>query len=500
LRWQGWRVLGVLLLAPCDGGAATPTVPDASPPKDAAPDQQAARITVTGTEELTFVYTSGTEKRLSDLSATDIGIWAMDSRGGFSFHPGKGDKNGRFAVPDVPEGPFWLRFGHDYFAGSPTDSTFDFGYAFLGHYDRFSATKTPTPFVFSWTGLRPWQVGDQLSLFSIDASIHVARLDIQARPRPLMGTTTLDATLDYAGVPHRLLERGDQVFAVQMGAEKGGGGTSYLAAARSLAANNIRQIDGQSTTWAGAFEPAPLDQAFTLTWDRAAFEELRTEVSPLATSGLVYLEVGALPAEGNVNYDTAPLLQASGLPLDGKDAEGLFAGRYRDPYPDSWSRVATLWFRYSVPVLAPKATSARDVPADFLLTDLADRLTSAAVRPPVGPVRNIRVDGRVATDHNLEGVSITPTVEWEAPVTGKPESYMIEVDHVTSANGRSFLDAEAYLRTDGTRIRLPPEILKHFEWYVLRISALVGGSRATRPYRRSLPYGASEALTAQLRP
>jgi hypothetical protein len=302
---------------------------------------QALNTTVTGSGQVTFVATAGNETKPVDLSATSVVAYTRDGTTGvFTAYPGSGTANGTLSVTGVPSGRIYLKVGSRYLVS--TARTFDLGWTDWGRDGTF--VLQPTPVTVSASGLSPWQPGDMLDMYSVNAGAF-GYLDASATAFPQTGDTALSGmTFDYSWALNPVLldsSRGDQFSLAQMREQVSAGGVPYRAMHKVLDAS-VAQVEGQPLTVSGTFTQPTTPGSFAVDWRRSAFEAMRAQVNPNAVSTYDEIWMSARPVE----LSTA-LASISGPPLlvrlnpDSLRTDIVTgAMAYNDPFPANWQKVA----------------------------------------------------------------------------------------------------------------------------------------------------------------
>jgi hypothetical protein len=487
--------------APADAALADAALADAAiPVPDATPDL-GAPSPVTGSESGRWLN-SGTDLVVPvNHASTKVAVWSH-AGGGWSYLPGKGAADGSLSVPGVPAGPFVLTFFGNYFASS-TERAFQLDYYRLGRPDHPAPKLRPTTLTLDLSGLRAWQAKDRLEYFAPNAPSADWVLASKLAPALVEGATGVQGSLDWGGLQWNALIDGpghaDMAWFVQLSTSAGDQGAIYQTATRALASSNVKVVDGQPVTVAGAMLELPASQSIDVEFPVPDYAALGQAVSPVAGHSAGYYVVVTFPGASRVGYDSG----AGDLFMVGADAETpslKLKASYGNPYPPGWGTIANVSFAYPVPVLIPGASNRVSVPAIIHSSDLVSRLGTGRASPFVTPVLEPKINGQPAFNEIVHATA-TPAISWQPPATGKPTLYTIDVLHARLAGGTATLESVAMLYTEDTHFDLPPDVLQFGESYVLRIRAMVGdGLSVTTPWAWPAHIGWAECVTARLSP
>jgi hypothetical protein len=415
--------------------------------------------TVSGQFTTRYVTDSGEIERPADLSGYDV--FALVANGdGYDEYPGDTLADGRFEIPDVPAGDYYLgyRGPSQVVARHETKRHPIYTGTVLGRADAPPVASDQTTLTLELDGLRAWQSGDYLQLFSSNAGVLLHPGEGIDSVTPDDGATTLSGQplqYIYDFQPRTLVDgdAGDRMFAAQLVARVAGG-MEYWSIERVGLLDPFVMVDGADTVARGTLEGAP-EQSLEVGWDTTA------------ASGMIeQLPEGALLWGGefvvSVSPDPKSLRCASGIPdlvlasVDGGEA-GVAALPYADPYPASWRRIVCLSVLYEyrppeldIPVLASIGIT---VPLD-------DAESGDGVSLVQGPVRNVTIVGQ------------TPVLTWDEPGAGRADAYGIVVYRTYETEGGSSLyEVVASFTTPDTSFAVPPQVLVAGESYFASITA-----------------------------
>lgn len=493
---------GSFLIGVMGLGCAGPEELEPLSPGDETSEVAAAlETTVTGTSQATFVAVTGDETKPNDMSATPVVAYTRNGTTGvFTAYPGSGMADGTFSVPGVPSGRIYLKVGSRYLVS--TGRAFDLGWTDWGRDGTFVAQSTPV--TVSASGLSPWQPGDMLDMYSVNAGAF-GYLDASATAFPQAGDTALAGmTFDYAFALNPVLldsSRGDVFSLAQLRRQLSAGGVPYRAMHKVLDAS-VTQVEGQPLTVSGSFTTPTTTGSFAVDWRRSAFEAMRTQVNPGATSTYSEIWMSARPAA----LSTA-LASISGPPLlvrlnpDALRTDIVTgAMEYSDPLPATWQKVALAAAGFSRTYALGTATP-YTMHVDIRVDQEASAFAAAPVQPLVGPVQAPLVNTRGAFQ-NLTGVGLDASLRWSRPLVGTPTNYVVNIFRLGVSNGRTTATRVTSLHTDLQSVYLPPGVLEAGQTYFAEIQSWYqpGSNLATSPLKRSLPRGRASVLTGTFSP
>ena len=456
-------VIAVLALA-CERGA-TPS----SPPPDAQPSPDAARAdsaadappmlgppsAVTGSESGRRL-TEGPDTVVPlDHSSNKIAVWSKAS-GSWSYFPGKGGADGSLNVPDVPPGPFVLTFSGNFFASSSMRS-FQLDYFRLGRPDHPAPRLKPTTLTLELDGLRAWQATDRLEYFAPNAPS--AEWAIQTRLAPALapGATAIRASGDWGTLRWNALidgpGKGDVAWFVQLTSSPGDQGVTYRTATKAFISSTVKVVDGQPVLVSGALLDVPQTEPIDVELPLPEYAALARAISPVAGAMNGYYEVLTFPGAARVGYDTGAAVLFN-LEITPQTPALKVTGRYGNPYPASWGRVANMRLYFNVPVLIPGASMPAQVTAVVHASDDVTRLAAGKAGTFVTPVREPMLNGQPAFVEQPH-VTATPTISWEAPAMGQPDLYVVRILRARLAGGTAVMESVAALYTEETHFDVP---------------------------------------------
>jgi hypothetical protein len=318
---------------------------------------------------------------------------------------------------------------------------------------------------------------------------------------------------------------------------------SYLSVEGVMWPAPFTMTDGGTSTVEGAFEAVP-QKAFDFDFKGAAFTE-RLGDAPVAAAELVnvnltfllYHEPGAPePAIGAYAGLLDLSVDARREPVDpvcNGDVEdvsicddaticprgcsgdevmllpGDHARRYSYGNPfEGGQELASFSYLFSAVAREglPEGEQPQVLQGEFFVSAPAGELSGRPLGPTLGLPRNVTVNGRPAPVSQVSaGVGLTPTVAFEPPAFGAPDSYVV---YVIEANDRKNAQGApvrrerrvASLRLAGTSVTLPEGVLRAGQLYTLRVEARAGGGPPQSTFRLGQRRASATTFTGVFTP
>lgn len=432
-----------------------------------------------------------TEEGLSGEDAIDLSrlpIRALvPTAEGYQVLPGRGERDGSFQIPGVPEGPFWLRFP-----------------------DELGAAPEDRAGLFVWTAARELDLGYRSSGQAVP--IEGARL--QLRISGLLPTER-DDVLTFSTASGRWSGRADQLPAGETALDWPHPLPGALPGER-VSARQWRAVprdgkgrQGRVIVRGGAAVVPDGSAALDVPLVAAPPRGLRAVLDPLLPEPPEGHD--ALRASLRLLADPDPLGLTPGsgerlVELDATTAVPLGATElpYGDPAPGAWAR--RYWAksragrRYHLPGTARaevycEGGAERSGPLD--------ELAAGPIGPRLWPPRALQVDGQGALGAALTA-GAAPTVRWRPPALGDVSFYRLELRRlVQTPEGYGEARLAATFLTTETEVRVPPGELRPGEIYLLALTAYGGVledvTRAPRLAALATPPAAAQLCSALVR-
>ncbi|AKJ02045.1 hypothetical protein ATI61_103762 [Archangium gephyra] len=483
---------------------------------------------VAGTRTLHYVTDTGEVARPSDLSSAQVGAYVAEEDGGFTYYAGTGTDAGTFSIPGVPLQSYYLRFGNDYVLTSERDpdlSTYQQGRPDVQRGDAGTLVHT------TLTGMSPWQNdhsgnSDDLQMYSSNAGAWFIQLHLYdtngfsspAIPDP--GDTTFDQLTDYgriagSGFPPKLVDaaKGDTAVFTQLSTHDAGVvddagvsmGFTYQSVARVFTTSSLTVRDGQTSNVSGVLSSVPQDQSYAVDWKvdegtPGSFGSYRTAVNPHALLNYNNFYLDVIPTAAYGSYASTPDL----VSYVGGQPDHSFQFVYGNPFPASYAKFLVAETLFSVPYTFSKpegGTAQTTVNGRIVTRELVSGPRVEPLVPGVSPVREPQLDG--ASAWLDQSIHPTPLVSWTPPAVGTPTHYEVRFTELVynPATGRlSRGSGVGRVLTGGTRVQVPPGLLRSGKHYFMSITAhqQPGHSVQSAPYLLQWPHYYAEALSGLL--
>jgi hypothetical protein len=448
-----------------------------------------------GSQIDTFVDESGNQADVPvDLSQVSIRAH-VETGDAFSVIDGKGSADGQFSI-DVPDGPFLLQVGTNYYATSSGVKGLDLGRT-LGGLPRAAQATTPTMLKLELDMMSPWEEGHRLDIVVPQTGVW-GYVSPGSMNDPVVGDVTLAATMDWAAqaFPPVLVDaaRGDRPVVIQLVFATTPSGLRYQRA-QNYAPLSFSQSDGGFTQARGSFSSMDDSILRGLSWRRSVSEMLRRDVHPQAVVNrqTVLVHMSHFPPIGQI-ASTADLFiaEADGTQSFDVTLDGAIMGML----PSSQGE-GTVMLRHDISLAVPYPIPGFDTKSvEAVISTNVIGIPSVA-EPLLGPPRSLLVDGQ-PPQPTVVAISTSPTVTWNSPSLGAAGGYAVGVLELVPA-GQPLVSVATFFTTQ-TRMRIPPGIFASGKRYFVRVTSrfVEGVDLATQPHRRSPRIAVADALTSAL--
>ena len=472
--------------------------PDASA-VDAASEPPSGASDVRGQVIAHYTWDTGVADEGVDLTGVTIEAFAELAQGGFAAVQGSGGTDGRFVVPQMPDGAFLLLVGMTVLVHPARDVTLPVYVA--GRPD--STMEGPGIEVnLDVLGLAPWEQQDppifQLQIFSSNAGCEASVFGFQ--PPPPVGATELTGVL------------GNINTWVGIDAMKGDRATLGQYDVQSSSRRLVRTLDlpspeltGPVGAIQGTFEAVAPDQQATISWDFPAFQSYLAQLAPGAqgTSANASIEAYA----NTLQPALAPYLfflpireqrpGSVGATLVGGSRNAWsgapIALSFGNPFP-GWSEWVSIYLQASATTSIPDDEGGTT--STLLIGDVAhfgpiSALGTHPLEPRLTPPSDVRIDGADAFA-GAGQVSASPTFTWTPAKSLDPQfdggtiDYVLTVSPVFSSaiapdSGRA-QPQQLYFFTSDPRVTIPPQLLTPGSTYLASImTRAVAGPDLSNP-------------------
>lgn len=483
--------------SPPDAGTETDAGTDAGTETDAGTDA-GLPPEVTGQRAVLLMTNTGELRRPVDLSASAPKALVFDG-GTFVTYEGVGRADGTFTIPNVPAGPYYLSVDPTTFVVTDareldlTSGGFGRPDAALQPADAGGATVA-----FELSNLHPYQSTDGLTLFSANANVARFRLTPTATAGATSGTFTYTVR---TGQPLIDPARGDRALLTQLTTRtatlEGAGETvTYRSVSRSFEAPEFQARPGETQTLSGTMTEPPALTA-PIRWDLAAYRSLATSVHPRATvlSQVMVFDVLPTPLAYGALGGVPRLVEFLQPPTAG-DMRADFL--YANPYPASWNPIGVTESRFQVPYQLPGTTAPAVLSGGVSYTDTLSSFLSKTLTPAFGPVRQPLIEGMDARQP-VTLTTTTPELSWTAPSTepGVSYNYIVFINQLSVQSPATVSRFVGSLRTNDTRVRLPPGLLTAGNSYVFifDVNTTPGNGLLRQVFRVPVPITGAQTLS-----
>ncbi len=437
--------------------------------------------TIRGKQLVTYVSEFGSEPKPEDYSATTIAAHLPGAAGTEYVFPGTGSADGTYLIPKVPGCGVWVQVGKTYTWSGNQDV--DTSYAYQGR-NNAKLASDGTTFTFNVTGLVPWTQDDWLEYFAPQLGWYPGAfwgIPFDETVIPDLATTfTWQMIASGNALPDT--SQGDVLYFTHLPASTLGDGSLLRVAQKAARIDTMTAKDGVDnpvtvslTDITGPTLKAHID------WRRSTYA-LGADLNPSSIlagdpSNPFFQDpdsVGLLTFPGQVNVGASAelfLLEPPSGTADVAPADISF----RTPYPADWSKEIWSALTWNVPLT--DRTGKKFFAVERVLATLPfEKLGTTPLQARLGPVKNPKIDGEPAFGQ-LTGTSLTPTVSWEPPALGSPQSYELSVVAIGGQTGQQGKQVARFVippSADGsvpapTRVTLVPGILQANSDYFFRI-------------------------------
>jgi hypothetical protein len=470
---------------------------------------------ITGTEIGHYVTDLGVIDSPADLTTSTLAAHVELPDGSFVTYPGSGTSGGDLSIANVPTVTYYFQQGSNYFESATRSWNLEFHAQGRPNQRRVDAG---TSIAFDVDGLVPWDVNDQLELYSSNAGAFASdvvldELNGQGSLYPDAGTTVLQESVAYDRIdlPNAIdATQGDQVDLYQLSTQaavstQADAGFFYSAAANLLSTSSFSTLDGQLVSLTGTVTPLPQTESAIQAIDFPSFEARQNELFPGASFLLDAYGIVELPLAGEGRYSSGPDL-VSLLSQNAGEQSQTIRFSYGNLHPD-WTQFAFFnqVSRAHVTLGLPDGGTAQgNITGSVIVSDALSNMTATTLQPTLSSVRQLTVNGLDATQQT-SGVGLNPVIAWQAPALGTPTYYRVRIRELiaTPTGTLGFVAGGAtFLYTTSTRVRLPPGIFQAGKHYSLTVSATFDPVTdvTARPNEKGVPHVSVDAISNVITP
>jgi len=470
----------IALSSGCGGGGTKGADPTKTQP-----------VNIHGSASLRWVGPGAPKDQPVDASQWQVNAHLPTSTGGYRTVAGVGTNSGTFTIPAAPEeaagGSYWLEQApssggiRNFYWTNATSINLS-----TLHYGRGDAEPSlnGTSLLMTVGNMSPWTGQDGFEWVDVNnGNYFLGSKDyIQGMPfqpgTPVLNDTALNgAVFDWSIFPTTSnltrTSKGDLPTLMQM-RRSSTGGVDFFRPIGIFQPSSLEQAQGISTTVSGNFTSLPATKNFPCYLMNTAFSTLMSAVNPGATGAYASFYLMATPTgTSSPRISATPdLLCIENIPASAPDYQ-IPAVPYGNPFPSPWTEAYEItWSYYRGGYVLPGTTQVRSLTASIGVTSALFPDASHPIRPTLTPVRDPKING-LNLFQPQTGVGETPTLSWNAPATGSPTYYRVQVRNLwPTGNGNSTWYTVAYLYTRNTTIKLPPNLLTSGASYVLTIRAV----------------------------
>jgi hypothetical protein len=430
----------------------------------------------------------------NDLTGVPINV-VVATANGFTTISGAGGADGTFAVPKVPGGPYFLRFYDEVF--SLSESFVDLSFDRSGRLDVSVATLLTRHYQMG--ALHPWQISDDITLYSQDLDTLVSQLGATLTP----GDTSMDLSMGYSG---NMLDasQGDTAYLTQMVTNYYPGVISANYLAKWYPISGLIEVDGATTLIGGPgeiFTDVAATGSFGWHVNGSSFAALRSQINPNGSAFRTGFFLDVLPFGAGKGWfgSTPDLIEYVGPPLD-NDEDAVLG--YGNPFDSNWPLAFAFvdWTRVTYNVPGAGVTTDKDGHTSVYGIPTASNVVSPIITPVRAPAINAH---NFFADQVLS--DFTPRISWTVPSTGTASEYIVQICKWQTAAGGGYGCGQyatqvARVHTKATSVQILPGILESGSSYFLTITSRVqtGVDLELAPYASAFPYGEAQTLSGMI--
>lgn len=426
---------------------------------------------------------------IAAFASAPVGVWYRDG-GSPDFIRGTGTADGTFSVRNVPAGEVTLQLNRRYFVTTQRQLAFD---SFVGGRRGATLATNETDVQVTVNDLEPIGGEYSLNLFFTQSPDMYEEIAAAGRPPAAPGARSVDTVIDWqllsqansVALPDST--QGDRGYALQFrGITFDGGSQTRLVRSGQFPAATI--ANGGSGTLATT-TTAAATTATAVNFARPEFEALKASFAKNAGGTFYVYGVATSPAT-NHRFVGQGIINLGVAVVD--EQTPLSSVEVANEIEPGWGK--SVQARYVVNVGRTAADGGTQVVLQGGVTqvDLPANMTGA-ITPRISAVRNPQIAGLNLLDDQV-GVSVTPTVSWQAPTTGTVSTYRVSILRITAAGETEDLWR---IYTSNPAVTVPPGVLALGGIYIFEVEALSFGGGGIS---FTLPYAISVVVSGVIRP
>lgn len=372
-------------------------------------------------------------------------------------------QDGRFAIPEVPEGRYYLRR-----EGARADSVVDYHDTdartakleprYLG--EPAEGIPTTAQLTLSSENAPPSQGGGTLCMSSIAAGLGgVCGGFVQDPSAGNLRVTYNFASLPLAYPNMDLVRKGDDFIVHQLDWTLVNDGTMYGYATTGRGVG-VADLDMEADPFLDArMIEAEQDRVLDVSYDRGSFEALFSAGHPQAQPWSHDVSVELALKTANTTMFVGDLSSwvvfaelepgTSVVPVD---------LAYGNPLSAPWTEVVRGYSYASKAYRVPTSSGTLAEPLYRVVSNEVQHLSTSApatLKPLLSPPAQVTIDGRPFVEDGM--ISASPLISWSAPATGTAESYLLRVyEMYADTQGRTRNRLVARFHTRERSLQLPP--------------------------------------------
>jgi hypothetical protein len=328
---------------------------------------------------------------------------------------------------------------------------------------RPNAAIADAGITYELSGLTPWVPGDVLALACAGANAN------RLIGGPLVGRTTLAATVNYSEINLIDSTQGDIAVVYQLIEQQDGGAAVIQGSSNGYQTSSFTMVGGGTATLDAGLQPlAP--HSVNWIFDQAGFDNLAPQVSPNAQSGSTQtFGVAVTPGGGThgiVSDSVGNVVLENLFTASQTDpgAEWSASGTYGNPFPPSWGAYGYANEHVTVPENVRLPDGGIYVDSEVLEVGFSVAVANmpapgGRLSPMVGPPASLMADGQDITARGGTLRSTQPLLSWSSPDVGAPLLYHLQIEHLSFDVNGAMTRVIYSVMTRETNLRVFPDVM-----------------------------------------